>query len=582
MSRFSSRFLVSHQASRPERIAVLAGFVVFAILWGLYGFHYGAIYIPNSLDIPALADGALLAPDAHWTNWFTRGYADFWNLYPDWQSPSNTTAFTRPLFQLTIYLAHFLFGRNWALYAAIGCLAVAGVAALAFQISRTALNLSAGLSLLAAALVVLSGPVLENWMRGLAFAIEPLVTVFIAGSFLAAVARRDILCLVLLFLALLTKEAAVWAALASAVTIVLRPKPDEPLLRRALIAASMLLPIAAWAVFRWKFFGGIGGTYATAGYSPLSHFLGMAFSKLTHLQNLLVWYPDKSAGWGYWTAIGTSLLLYAMLVLLAFRFLSGAVHELRQSIHKKRWPTADAASLVTLWAAIGLAFYLAVPLGHYRYASSAVIFAWPALVAEVDKRRQPLVWLVFAACCVVAIVQGTFALRTWMSESISENSRQKSMHLALRNVPPSIQQVFVFSTRSGLERANPKYVRLVLGVPTEIVRVAEIDWKCGPNDQINFNHRIADGEVTITLTVPECATFSLLAPSLGNNLLARLHRGHSITYELAEKPWAEFSRWYGQRFTLGRTITVHIRPAGSARIIVDRGRGNEIAWFDTL
>ena len=58
-------------------------------------------------------------------------------------------------------------------------------------------------------------------------------------------------------------------------------------------------------------------------------------------------------------------------------------------------------------------------------------------------------------------------------------------------------------------------------------------------------------------------------------------RGPSIRYELAEKPWAESSRWYGQRFSLGRTITVHIRPAGPARIIVDRGRGNEIAWFDT-
>ena len=450
MSWFSSRFLVSHQESRPELIAVLAGFIIFAILWALYSYHYGAIYIPNNLDIPALADGALLAPDAHWTNWFTRGYADFWNLYPDWQSPSNNTAFTRPLFQLTIYLAHFAFGRNWALYATISCLAVGGVAALAFQISRTSLNLSTGLSLIAAALVVLSGPVLGNWVRGLAFAIEPLVTVFIAGSFLAAVARRDILCLILLFLALLTKETAVWAPLASAITIVLRPKPDEPLLHRALIATSMLLPIAAWAVFRWKFFGGIGGTYATAVYSPLSHFLGMVFAKLTHLQNLLVFYPRKSAGWGHWAAIGTSFLLYAMLLLLGSRFLTEAVHELRQSIREKRWPTADAPSLVTLWAAIGLAFYLALPLPHYRYATSAVIFAWPALVAEVEKRRQPLVWLALAACCVVAIVQSSFALRTWMSKSISENSRQKSMELALRKVPPSVRQVFVFSTRAGL------------------------------------------------------------------------------------------------------------------------------------
>ena len=140
MTWFASRYVVPHREARPGLTAVLVGLIVFAILWALYSYHNRAIYIPNHLDIPALADGALLDPDAHWTNWFTRGYADFWDLYPDWENSSNNTAFTRPLFQLVIYLAHFAFGRDWASYAAISCLAAAGVAALAFQISRTALK----------------------------------------------------------------------------------------------------------------------------------------------------------------------------------------------------------------------------------------------------------------------------------------------------------------------------------------------------------------------------------------------------------------------------------------------------------
>src|SRR5262249_10518344 len=131
---------------------------------------------------PALADGALLAPDARWEDWFTRGYSDFWQLYPDWGQLSNRTAFTRPVFQFVIYLAHFVFDKNWALYNVINCIAVAGVAALAFQIARTALALRTSLSLLAALLVVLSPPVLPPWLEGLAFAIDPLATAFAAAA----------------------------------------------------------------------------------------------------------------------------------------------------------------------------------------------------------------------------------------------------------------------------------------------------------------------------------------------------------------------------------------------------------------
>jgi hypothetical protein len=50
-------------------------------------------------------------------------------------------AFSRPAFSLMIYLAHFVFGGNWPLYLAINYFAVAGVAAVVFQISRCALGL---------------------------------------------------------------------------------------------------------------------------------------------------------------------------------------------------------------------------------------------------------------------------------------------------------------------------------------------------------------------------------------------------------------------------------------------------------
>ena len=164
--RWAQRVIHHHQAGWS---AVLLGFAVFALLWILYT-PYRDLYMPNTADIPALADGLLLAPGAHWTDWFTRGYSNFWNAYPEW--PFRDTGFTRPAFQFLIYLAHFALGRNWELYSVISCLVTAAVAAVAFLIARTALGLRIELSLLATALVVLSPPVLEHWVFGLAFAIE--------------------------------------------------------------------------------------------------------------------------------------------------------------------------------------------------------------------------------------------------------------------------------------------------------------------------------------------------------------------------------------------------------------------------
>src|SRR5262249_5203197 len=201
--------------------AVLLGFAIFGLLW-ILSAPYRELYVPSNVDIPVLADGLLLAPGAHWADWFTRGYSNYWDIYPEW--PFGKTGFSRPAFQFVIYLAHFALGRNWESYQIISCFAAAGVAAVAFLIARSALGLRIGLSLLAAALVVLSPPVLDCWRLGLVGgAAEPLATLLVASAFFAVVARRDFLCFMLLFVGLLTKENTVWAPAAAAITIMLRP-----------------------------------------------------------------------------------------------------------------------------------------------------------------------------------------------------------------------------------------------------------------------------------------------------------------------------------------------------------------------
>src|SRR5215831_4403964 len=117
--------------------ALLLGLAIFGLL-GILATSYHKFYVPNDYDIPLLADGLLLAPGARWQDWFTQGYSQFWDIYPDWQGlgKDNETAFARPAFQFIIYLAHFILGQDWASYQLINNFAVAGMGAMAFHIAR--------------------------------------------------------------------------------------------------------------------------------------------------------------------------------------------------------------------------------------------------------------------------------------------------------------------------------------------------------------------------------------------------------------------------------------------------------------
>ena len=576
----------------PAWSALLLGLAIFALLWHL-NVPYRQVYVPRVDDVAALADGLLLVPGAQWEHWFTRGHSDLFESYPEWPE-QHLTAFARPAFQFLIYLAHFIFGRDWASYLAINYLGVAGVVAVAFAIARTALGLGAGASLLAALLVLVSPPALEYSIWELSFASESLVSLLVGGAFLAVIARRDFLCVVLLLVAVLTKETAVWAPVAAALTVLLRPELGDAFRRRALIAAAMLLPLALWLGLRIAFFGGIGGTYATADYTPLAEFLELTGGKFAHLHHLFVQQhvAVTEEGWALMDRairVGTALLVLLLLILWALSSLRAAIDRLGRAARERRWPTAGAALLVTLWAATGLASYFAVALPSSRYAASAVMFAWPALVGEVARRRTAILRLGLAACFVLSLVRTSHLLLE--SNPRSEQSYDGrffrtvvAMNTALRQVPEGIGQVYVLSAGS-LVRATPDYLRAYLGVPAEIIRVIDISWDCsGKDEAVTVDHDTVEGTVTVNATLPDCASFEFHNANLDSSALVegRIRRNDSISYELPEAYPVDRKGSLKPALDLGRRMTVHIRPRGRARFIIERGGpGGGLAWFDT-
>jgi hypothetical protein len=547
-------------------------------------------YIPNDDDISILADGLLVAPGARWQDWFTRGDSHYYDFYPDYpahEAEFTRTAFTRPAFQFVLYIAHFLLGRDWPSYLLTNCLAVAGMGAIAFQIARSVLRLSIGSSLAATIMVVVSPPLWVSLVWGLGYAIEPLTTVFVAAAFLAVFARRDFLCLGFLLLALLTKENAVWAPFAAAATVLLHPKLEESLRRRVFTAVSMLLPIVMWLGLRFAFFGGVGGTYATAGYTPFGDFLKLILFKLSHIHYLFTtdimrqsWEGDRGMGFRIldW---GMALLIYALLSLWALHILAEAIDRIRYAMGELRWRNSDGALLVALWAAIALAFHFALPLTGNRYATSVVIFAWPALIAEVERRNKGIIWLGLAMLCAVSLTRTSYRLSEWMLrahlQSTSVPNDVRSMDAVLKQVPADVRQIYVLST-GGLPVANPEYVRLILGVPAEIIRVVEIAWSCEANDLVAFDHTIADGVMSMNITLPSCAHFYFATDRFNSELTkGGLYRNNRMNYELPEVERIKGSQPY---LSLGRRMTIHISPTGPASFIIEHGKPGGIATFD--
>jgi hypothetical protein len=544
-------------------------------------------------DLPTLVDGLLLKPGVTWRDWFTLGYSDFWSPYPDWWPAAGTTAFARPAFSLMIYLAHFVFGKNWPLYVAINYLAIAGVAAVVFQISRSALRLGVWPSLLAVLLVLQSPPFVKGEaLAYLAFASEPAASAFVGLAFLAVVERRDLLCIGFLLLALLTKETAVWAPFAAALTALLRGEDRGQMYRHSLTATMMLSPIALWLGLRYGFYSGLGGTYITSPFTSLADAFVRAAATAARLPYLLVNSVDFTVdfklpgGQNIWEVVDrilhlvTYVILSIPLALLARQSLLDA-----HGTFLRR--TTERPFLVAIWAGIGICFYLALPFPPYpnqqRYVLAVVMFVWPALLAEFVKHRNRVITSALVVCLLLSLLnaEGRLAAATLQPERSEFRTRQFAavigLGAALKHLPPEVQYVYIIDTWETGE-INPDYLRAFYATPAEIVRVIGINSECpGSENFVGFHDELADDVVTLDVALPECARFVNLPRPVGVAIkVGELRRSASISYYFPEarvnpdSPIVE----------IGRRMVVRIKHGGPIRMIIEHAKDDGFAWFD--
>lgn len=562
--------------------------LVFAGLW-LLNVPYRQAYQPSHDDVTALADGLLLLPGARWTDWFTQGHAHFFIPYPEWSVAQ--TAFARPAYQGVIYLAHFVFNRHWSSYLAINYLAVAGIAAVGFVVARRVLGLGIAGALAAAALVLLAPAVSEFSLGILGAGSESVASLLIGGAFLALVDGRRVLCLLLLLVAAFTKETALWAPVAAAATVLWDARGLRARARIAW-ASAMLAPIAIWIAFRIAFYGGIGGTYATADYASPDTFLALLGWKLVHLHPLFVSQQPlfTAPSWlvlDQGIRVATALLLLVVLLawaFLALRALFGPTTRVAAMPRTER----DAFLLVSLWATVALGFYLLLAVGSPRYATAAVMFAWPAIVAAVLHGHRWQARGVLAALLLLSLVRTTHYLAMLNppradSETAHFFHAIGAMNAALRDVPPNIRQVYVF-TEDGMVPVTPDYLRAFLGLDVTLIRVADLSWNCPRAAMVAVTHSETSGEAVLDATVPDCARFFFFDSAIPSTALqnGRLRRNDAMTYELPDASAVTPAGAASPMLAVGRHLILHVHLDGPARFIIEHGAPDGgLAWFDT-
>ena len=566
----------------------MVALAVFAGLW-LLNSPYRQAYQPSHDDVTALADGLLLLPGARWTDWFTVGHTRFFIPYPEWSIAQ--TGFARPVYQGLIYVAHFFLDRHWSSYLAINYLALGGVAAVGFAIARSVLRLSTAAALLAAALVLFSPAASEFSIGILGAGSESAASLLIGCAFLALVGGRHMLCLLLLLIAVFTKETAIWAPVAAAATALWNPRRSRPRARPAW-AAAMLAPIALWLALRFAFYGGIGGTYATADYASPRAFLALLGWKLLHLHPLFVGqHPFVAApGWApidQAIRVATALLLLALLLAWAIsvvRTLSGRTTRAQAAPLLEK----EALLLVSAWAAVAAGFYLLLAVGSPRYAAAAVMLAWPAIVACALRERRSILRGALAAMFLVSLARAghyVTALNPPGEDSETAHFFRAigAMNTALRQVPPTVREVYVI-TEDGMVPVTPAYLQAFLELDATLIRVADMSWGCTHQETVAITHGRADGESIVDAALPECAQFfffdSAIAPGAVKD--GQLRRNTTMTYDLPDARPIATSAGTNSVLALGRHIILHVRTAGPARFIVEHAAPDGgPAWFDT-
>ncbi len=487
-------------------LALAVGALVFGAQWIYWRFAIHDAYFPSGDDF-ALLVHSTVPFHPHPAEWITRGFADYFQPYPDFSTPYSN--FLRPCDNLALYLGSFFFGRHWSAYLLGSYLIAASLCAVVFALAAGPLRLSRGLSALATLAAVTSPAYTYHVVYRTSFAFDYLGALWSLCALLCLLYRRFALAWLCVALAVASKETAFYVAPASFFAVLVLERERRTAGRRWLQAGSFLLPLVGLLLLRRLAFHGVTGVYILQELTPR-----------TLLRNLILGgtqWPYMLPGEQHIFALsahnGASLLLSGALWLLIGAALLRVWRS--PSLVSGEEGSRQAFGIVFLFLLWGVLLPLALNLG-VRFGASVFPLLVLFLASHASAASEPTVWrwrqpLALAALSV-CIALDTAALGSVYSPL--QQAEQRRQWALSRNFVAQLGadthpvQFLVGDTSEAL--TSPESIERFAGLSGHIVPVlTQSGARCSqPPPTLTSNRR--SGAILIHATLqPGCGDWNL-------------------------------------------------------------------------
>jgi hypothetical protein len=416
------------------------------LLIDIYAYFYIRLYNDYLLvlDDPGNIGGTV---EEGLRGWLTRGMADYYHVYPEWPQ-SAFSNFYRPVWNLIIFTEQAILGQHyWAWFLAFCALQYGGT--LLFLRLLQSLGLPARSALPFAMLFLFSPAFLNFGFIYPGFQFDVFVSLLLLSALYQLLRYRYYSTLALITAAIFTKETAIFAPVAAALTVFI-------LKRDAKWSVAMLMPLLAWVAARWLAFHAVmGGTFASpTGIGDLLANIG---------KGLAIW-PSSAVpanfalqmngvyGVGVLALLAMNAFLWAILAYAGWQIARG----LRQAPDKAE---SKLQAVLLIWT-LGALAYCMLTRPQVRFGASLDTFLLLFLAYFLFAQSWPryLKTLPVLILAFVAAIRGVNFLWSDIPKVLAGRSGEQALFAALHSLPQDGRAVFVVNAPTML--SAPRFIAM--------------------------------------------------------------------------------------------------------------------------
>jgi hypothetical protein len=471
---------VSRRAG-SARLTVIRGTLISTVVFGVFALLWNSLirayFFPFGDDLALLSNSC---PPFHpsYSDWFLRGFYNYWYVYPDLSAHSSY--FIRPMVNLSFFLNWELFGNHWSAYLLLNYLMIGLLSGVTYFIAAQELRLGWRLAVISALCVAVAPSIDSPSLLDPAFAFDLLCGLLVLCGVLALVSDALISCWILLTLAVFTKEASLFAGPLAAAIVWLRLS-DVSAAKRVRTALMFLLPPLVWQSFRWFEFGNdrspnVVGPHGFMHVAIVRLYEGV----LTWPVAAMVWdNPSKLQGHVERFALGVNLFFWAIAALLFWKNARKVVaifRERKLRISSKAYP----AFVIGLFCAGSLFMPLVLNLPR-RFGGVFYPLFFLSLALCLGRARSTVLKWAAASLMMAIAVCGTYLICSTYQKRLPASRTSWIMAREYAAVLSSLHEPLVFSVNDvAAGFSSDRYVKTFTGYQGDLIRVDNLhaDFNC--------------------------------------------------------------------------------------------------------